>query len=544
MHPSIKKLHTFSIRRKLLIGNIFCIVLVMLLSTMLNLNIATRMLEDSVETNLRNMAFSLAKNNMVISALEENSPSGELNAFLDAIVVEKNSIDVITVADMTGKRIYHVDKELIGKYFVGGDEIEAYTGKNYASRATGTRGFQFRYFYPIYNQGGKQLGFVMASTLMSNFTNLKQNIIVSSLKLGMIVLAVGITISAVLGINIKDSLLGYEPERIAALLIQREEIFDSLDEGLMAIDPNGEVVLANRAARTFLNISGREMEGKNINELAPQLQLNQPIQTGKSTYRQNITLGSVDIVVDTMPIIRDGRILGAVAVLRNRTELQKMAEQLTGVNHYVEALQAYSHEYMNRLHVILGLLQIKAYDEATKYIMDISEIQGIVSNTIVGRIENRMLAALILGKISRAHEYNIDFNLAPTSYVPVHSKFLSSYSLVTIVGNLIENAIDAINALERDDTPREITLGVVEKEDSLLITLDDTGIGMSEETVSKILQESYSTKGIHRGTGMALIRQLVNDRGGHISIESEEGNGTCMSVIIEKKRGSGKEDVS
>ena len=516
----------------------------MLLSTMLNLNIATRMLEDSTETNLRNMAFALAKNNMVISALEENSPSRELNVFLDAIVVEKNNIDVITVADMTGRRIYHVDKELIGKYFVGGDEIEAYTGKNYASKATGTRGYQFRYFYPIYNQGGKQLGFVMVSTLMSNFTNLKQNIIASSLKLGMIVLAVGITISAVLGINIKDSLLGYEPERIAALLIQREEIFDSLDEGLMAIDPNGEVVLTNRAARTFLSISGREMEGKNINELAPQLQLNQPIQTGKSTYRQNITLGSVDIVVDTMPIIRDGRILGAVAVLRNRTELQKMAEQLTGVNHYVEALQAYSHEYMNRLHVILGLLQIKAYDEATKYIMDISEIQGIVSNTIVGRIENRMLAALILGKISRAHEYNIDFNLAPTSYVPVHSKFLSSYSLVTIVGNLIENAIDAINALERDDTPREITLGVVEKEDSLLITLDDTGIGMSEETVSKILQESYSTKGIHRGTGMALIRQLVNDRGGHISIESEEGNGTCMSVIIEKKRGSGKGAVS
>ncbi|MGI6085700.1 MAG: sensor histidine kinase [Acetivibrionales bacterium] len=152
-----------------------------------------------------------------------------------------------------------------------------------------------------------------------------------------------------------------------------------------------------------------------------------------------------------------------------------------------------------------------------------------------------MLAALILGKISRAQEYNIELNLVPSSYVPIHSKFLSSYSLVTIVGNLVENAIDAINALEDESAPREITLSIVEKEDSILITVDDTGIGMSEETTLKLLQGRYSTKGINHGTGMALIKQIVNDSGGHISIESEEDIGTCISIIIEKKRNNGEE---
>ncbi|MGI6085701.1 MAG: hypothetical protein ACOYIF_09695 [Acetivibrionales bacterium] len=167
-----KKKHTFSIRQKLLLVNILSIILVMLLSTMLNLRTSTDMHEEYTETNLRNMAFSLSKNNMVISALKDKLPSDELNVFIDAIVFENNGIDVITIADMEGKRIYHIDKMLIGKHFVGGNEKDVYSGKSYASRAVGTKGYQFRYFYPIYDRNGEQqLGFVMTSTLMSNFTS-------------------------------------------------------------------------------------------------------------------------------------------------------------------------------------------------------------------------------------------------------------------------------------------------------------------------------------------------------------------------------------
>ena len=533
-----------SIRRKLLIANVMSIVLVMFLSTLLHLKISTDMHEEYTETNLRNMAFTLSKNNMVISALKNKSPNDELNAFIDAIVSEYNGVDVITIAGMNGIRVYHIDKDLIGKPFVGGDEKDVYSGRSYSSRATGTRGYQFRYFHPVYDFNGKeQIGFVMASTLMENYTSYKQNIIISSIELGLLVLIIGVTISVVLGINIKDSLLGYEPEQIAALVIQREEIFDSLDEGIIAVDPNGKIVLTNQTARSLLNIDKNDILGENINELAPMLHLSQTAETGIGIQGQNISSGTVDIVLDTIPIIKEGKKLGAIAVLRNRTELRKMAEQLTGVNHFVEALQAYSHEYMNRLHVILGLIQIQAYDDAIKYITDISVEQETISKTIVERIENRMLAALILGKISRAREYNIEFNLVPASYVPVHSKFLSSSSLVTIIGNLVENAIDAINAHKDKSAPREITLFIVEKEDNLLITVDDTGVGMSRETVNKLLQGRYSTKGINRGTGLTLIKQIVRDSGGHISIESEENNGTCISILIEKKRNDKKEAV-
>lgn len=538
----LKTKRPLTIRQKLLISSVLSIFLVMFLSTMLNLKTSTDMHRQYTEINLRNMAFSLSKNKMTISALKNDQPNDELNNLIDSIISEDNGIDIVTIANMNGVRIYHIDKSLIGMYFVGGDEQDVYKGKSYSSMAVGTRGLQFRYFQPVYDSDGKkQIGFVMVSTLMSNFSTLQHNIIISSVKLGLLVMMAGITISIILGIKIKDSLLGYEPEQIAALVIQREEIFDSLDEGLMAIDSSGKIVLTNKTARSLLNIGRSDIIGEYINDLAPNLQLSQTLKTGTSTHGLNISLGSVDIVLDTIPIIRSGKTLGAIAVLRNRTELRKMAEQLTGVNHFIEALQANSHEYMNRLHVILGLIQIQAYDDAIKYITDISIEQETISKTIIGRIENRMLAALILGKISRAKEYNIELNLVPSSYVPVHSKFLSSYALVTIVGNLIENAIDAINALEDKSAPREITLSIVENQDNLLITVDDTGIGMSEKVINKLLQGRYSTKGINHGTGMTLIKQIVNDCGGHISIESEENLGTCISIIIKEKRDHKKE---
>ena len=158
-------------------------------------------------------------------------------------------------------------------------------------------------------------------------------------------------------------------------------------------------------------------------------------------------------------------------------------------------------------------------------------------NTITERIENRSVAALLLGKISRGNELNIKVKLLPNSYLPRHSKFLSTDSLVTIIGNLIENAMDAINCEEFEDLENEeITIFIHEDDNNLIITVDDTGVGMSEETIENIKKGRYSTKGKGRGIGMTLIRNIVENSEGELMIDSKRGIGTSIAVIIKKKR--------
>lgn len=524
-------------RSRLLLVNIIPVILSLLVCAVLSVSYCVKLSQTQLETELRTVAYILSNNDIVIDALEKNQPTEKLSEHISLVLNGDNDIDVITVADMTGKRVYHIDSARIGEYFVGGDEKRVYNGEHYSSRAVGTKGYQLRYFYPVFNISGRQIGFVMTSTLMSNVDLLIKTITRYYIGISVIIFLLSASLSVILAEQIKTSLLGYEPKQIAQMLVEREEIFDSLEEGLIAVNIRNEIVLTNKPALEMLGIRGDEAKGVRIDKLLPQIKLSDTLHRGKAMNNRNLTIGNRDILYDKLPLLSGKDVIGAVVVLRNRTDVRELAQQLTGVSHFVDALRANNHEFMNKLHVILGLLQIGEIEEAENYITAFAEQQGTVINNIVEHIENRTVAALLLGKISRGREFNIDIKLLPNSHLPRHSKFLSTDSLVTILGNLIENAIDAINEKGRtDNSTEEITILIYEDKSSILITVDDSGIGMSGDIIRKVTTEQFSTKGENRGSGLSLIRNIVEDSKGELTIESDQNEGTSIAIVIQEPR--------
>ena len=191
-------------------------------------------------------------------------------------------------------------------------------------------------------------------------------------------------------------------------------------------------------------------------------------------------------------------------------------------------MRANNHDFTNKLHVILGLIQIGEYDKAVEYIQNISFIQKETISKVMNSIENPSFAALIVGKIARASECDVRFILQD-------GFCFKSEALVTITGNLIDNALDEMNKSQNSfDAVKELTLGVFTKPGSLLITVKDTGNGIPAEIQDKIFEQGFSTKGDGRGIGLFHTNQLVQSMGGKLTFETEASRGTCFMFTLDK----------
>lgn len=250
------------------------------------------------------------------------------------------------------------------------------------------------------------------------------------------------------------------------------------------------------------------------------------------SLQETIRTGDRTLLVDSLPVWNDSRYVGSLIVINDKTESIKMAAQLTGVDQIIGALRASTHETKNRMHVILGLLQIGELDEAIEFIQSAAGYDE-EADRIRELIKNNTLAALLIGKRNRARELGIDLKVRKDSRLGEKSRFLSSAELVTIVGNLLENSFDAIN--EKEKGAREISLYINETDDVLVITVDDTGCGMTENQVQSLLRGGFTTKGENHGIGMGLIKNILKGYDGLLDIESEPGEGTSISITINRQ---------
>jgi sensor histidine kinase regulating citrate/malate metabolism len=375
---------------------------------------------------------------------------------------------------------------------------------------------------------------------MTNVDSLRDRVIGVHLKSLGLVFAISSAFLALIAVSIKKSLLGYEPAQIAKIFLQRQEVIDSLEEGILAIDEKGTVIVVNSAAERILDIGETALLGVDVDQLLPQINLKESLD-GRKEYNISLITDSINAIYNKLPINSRGRLMGALAIIRDRSELTRLAEQITGFNHLLNALRANTHEFKNQLHVILGLLQTGSYEEAKKYITQNGQLQSDTLTTIAKNIENRTLGALILGKVNQCHELGIRMNILSQSKIPRHSRFLSTKSLITIVGNLVENAVDAIKAAGEDDSigenkNPEISLLIHEDELSLLISVDDTGIGCSPEEIVHMATPGYTTKGTGRGMGLSLIRAVKDTYHGQMTMDSEKGEGTSMELVFREPR--------
>lgn len=226
--------------------------------------------------------------------------------------------------------------------------------------------------------------------------------------------------------------------------------------------------------------------------------------------------------------------------LKIKKSFVDFSEDLEGNKYLVDSMRANNHDFTNKLHVILGLIQIGEYDKAVSYIENISIIQRETIHKIMTTIDNPSLAALVIGKIARASECNVKFILKEGSVYNPKDIDLPSEALVTIAGNLIDNALDSMNQISDISTfsgnNRELSFGVFTQPGNFLLTVDDKGSGISDENKEHIFEKGFSTKGTGRGVGLYHTKKLIESLGGKILVVSQEGCGASFIVMFGKER--------
>jgi sensor histidine kinase regulating citrate/malate metabolism len=499
---------------------------------------------EGIDRNLKNQAITISQS---LSLRENIFGDGDYISDNDVssyfVTLEKTltDVDVISIIGADGIRKYHTNKSLIGTVYDGTvpDFEFGEIGIN-ATNDTGPSGSQRRAYASIYDENGTYLGFIIIAILNRNINYIILKTVITHLCCAMIVIAVAVAMSKYLSHKIKNLLLGYEPDTFSAMFSIRENILESLDEGILAIDDNETVVYINNAAKNMLGITSINSNNRNINKVCPYFSMTKTLQSGKRYFGLSIKPShGTDILADQIPVMEHGCITGAVCILRDRTEYTKMMEDLSGVRYLVESMRANNHDFVNKLHVILGLIQMEKYSDASEYITNITSIQQTLIRNIMKHIEDPSVAALLIGKYARASELNIQFRLKNGSKLSRSDIFLPSGDLVTIIGNLLDNAMDSMN--QKDEMPKELEIGIFTKPHALIIIIDDTGLGISPENRQKIFENGFSTKGENRGTGLFVVRNLIEKYGGSISVESEPDEGTSFTVTLTDE--GGKTDV-
>ena len=496
-------------------------VLVMLGATLIPRRL--RSFDAELDDRIALTARIVAESSDAENALTNGEVSPRWMERLKTLIEETEDVDYIVVADTTGKRVYHPDTDLIGQQFAGGDEAAAEAGgAPYITTRHGTEADQRRAFHTVYDNEGVPIGFVMVSASVANIQQQKQELLLNFLVVFALALTVGLVLSWLLAQSVRSSLLGHEPRTFAQMYLQREEVLDHLNECLLAVAPDGTLLFTNARAKTLIGTEKLPESFPLWTELCEAL-------TAGREYSDLLTeWAEYTFLAKIIPLDRNGVLL----ILRDRTEYTRIDQQLTGTNHIIEALRANTHEFLNKLHVISGLLQIGETQKAIEFINGVSEDVEDNYQSIVRQLQNRTVAALVLGKASHARELDIQFSLRRDSTLPLHSAYLSSRELVTIVGNLVENAFEAV----KTEPLRQVGLFIGEDDHGLTIAVDDTGHGMTEEQIATVRQRQYTTKGDGHGFGLRLIQQIVADRNGYLDIESEPGEGSSFTVNFTEKR--------
>ena len=522
----------FSLETKIVV--LVCLVVFMaLLATSIPISsIVAQRTQDNLGANAINVARMVARSPLVIRNLDLPQDTGEIQAFAREIRLA-TGVEFITVFDLAHVRWSHPDSSRVGQLFAGGDEERALHGEEYTSVALGTLGTSLRAFAPVYAPDGRQVGAVAVGILLDNVRQAvrqSREIVYLGSGLG---LMIGLAGAFLLARNVKQTLFGLEPFAIARLLEERNAMLQSVREGILAVDRQGRITLVNEEAARLFSRAGMEggCLGDWVDDRVPNTRLKNVMESGQAEYDQEQDLHGVVLFTNRVPVTVDGEIVGAIATFRDKTEIRQLAEELTGVRSYAEALRAQAHNFMNKLHVILGMVRMKCYDQLGEYVCRIAQEHEAEVVYVGRRIRDPVLAGFVLGKWSRARELGVEMLLTEDSYLPPTADSEVLHELVTVAGNLIDNALEAL--AEAEEKKLEITL--LWEAGQLTLVVSDTGPGIALNAQERIFQRGVSSKEGNRGLGLALVRDSLLVLNGQITLNSRPGEGAEFVVTLPYK---------
>ena len=535
------KKFTLSQQIVILISLVVCVAL--LPTSLFTTQKVARVIYDRVSIN------AVSINTILCNSLEIKESLASQNVYIRPEIDKfmADYVNDVDHSDEAGVAIYDNNHNLRVLYNPGNLPDFEHSARGLVDKYSGRSKISYKDNYAIPNKAlgfvkndrGEVIGYIVTGYSDEIVNNSTIDSVLFLLLMTVLGLVVGIWGAIYLSKRIKSVLFGYEPEEIARMLRERDILLNSVREGIVNINSNGRITLVNSEASILLQQAGiknvSDIMGMNASDVLKRLPINDIIKDGKTLVDASVKIGNTIFILTAVPLLlEDKNIIGAVLTFRKKSVVEEMANQLTGFKNYATALRAQTHEFMNKMHVIMGLIDMKAYDELKNFTQEIAYNRQSEVSYVVTRLKDITLSGFILGKISRSRELDIDFSLTEESELHSELDVPSVHDIVLIAGNIIENAFDA---LKNFDGERIVNLSILDFDREIVIVVEDSGPGMDESIRKHIFQRGFSSKcESGHGFGLYLVKQSIDSLNGTISVESAPGEGTIFTVRLPIKK--------
>ncbi|EFL35344.1 two-component system sensor kinase [Streptomyces viridochromogenes DSM 40736] len=451
------------------------------------------------------------------------SPNGPVQREAERIR-KATKAEYIVVMDWRGVRWSHPDRKQIGG-IVSTDPGQALAGKEVMEIDSGTLGRSARGKVPLRDSDGRVVGAVSVGIAYDNVRARLIHAIPGLFAYAGGALAVGALAAWLISRRVHRQTRDLAFSDIAALLSEREAMLHGIREGVVALDRAGRIRLLNDEAQRLLSI-GETAVGRSPDE-ALGTGRTADVLAGRVTGTDLLTVrGQRVLVANRMPT-DDG---GAVATLRDRTELEQLGRELDSTRGLIDALRAQDHEHANRMHTLLGLLELEMYDDAVEFVGEVVGDHRATAEQVTERIEDPLLAALLVGKATVAAERGVALWVSDRTRLP--DRLIDSRGLVTVVGNLVDNALDAVAG----EPHARVEVELRAEGRTAILRVRDTGPGIPLEHRESIFTEGWSTKKPpahrERGIGLSLVRRFAERLGGSATVGEAHGGGAEFTVVL------------
>ena len=488
-----------------------------------------RQVQTTIEEQYGLRSLAVAESVAAMPIVRENVADSDSPSLLQPVaeaVRAATDVSFVVIADVDGVRRTHPSPERIG-LVVSTDPSETLAGLSGVYTQTGTLGRSVRGKAPIFDQQGEVVGLVSVGVLSVTVAEAFRERTPAVLLGSAIAMALGAVGAWFLAWRIRRQTLGLEPADIAALLERREAMLLGIREGVVGLDAGGQVNLVNPEASHLLGITQDNL-GDHLVDAVPSVALERLLAEPVEYHDVELTISERALVANVMPVSVRGHHVGTVVTLRDRTDFESLVGELESVRVLVEALRAQAHEFSNTLHTISGLIELDRASEVVELISVQTDSHERVTAAYESRLPDPLLVALLIAKSAIAAERGIRFTVEVVGLDD--STLLGSRELITVIGNLVDNAFDSV-AGPRDGVAH-VELTMTRAAETLELAVWDNGAGISPEVRPLMYNQGFTTKGpdSHAGIGLSLVSDAVTSLGGSIQLENE--NGAVFRVSI------------
>ena len=516
----------WSLARQLLLLQLAGIVVLVAVGSGLAWLEAARAIDDQARDEVVAVARTVADAPSVLTAVSGENPTAVLQPFAERVRADA-SVDFITIMNLDAVRYTHPDPSVIGKRFLG-STAAALDGQVLTETYTGTLGPSMRAVVPVFDPAGRVVALVAVGIKISALSAELAARLVPLFSAALAVLAVGGIGSWLTSARLRRETRGLAPAELSSVFASYEATLHAVREGLILVAPDGLITLCNDGARDLLELDANP-EGGYVAELpVPGALADAMCEVRPQIDEIHVTDTRV-LVLNTARVRAGERDQGNVVTLRDHTDLQLLTGELNTTRGLAEALRSQAHEAANRLHTVVSLVELGRPAEAVEFATAELAVAQELTDRVVGAVSEPVLAALLLGKAAEAHERGVELDLTEdTALGDLDVRGVGPRALITILGNLVDNAIDAAieGSAEHDGRPTVLVTAKVE-DGELLLRVADSGRGVPDTARNEVFQRGWSTKSqespVGHGLGLALVGQAVRRYRGRIDLVNSGG---------------------